>query len=274
MAVESIYLPEMATICRVETMTEWEKLFEVELKSGRPLGHDPGQFVEVSVFGIGEAPISVSSAPDGKNSFEMVVRNVGNVTGALHRLEAGATIGLRGPFGTGFPLDELEGRNLIMVAGGLGLVPLRSLIQTVLNNRSDYENVTIFYGCKQPAELLFRDELAQWQDRDDVDLQVTIDRPHPDWDGKVGVVTTLFEGIDLDPRTTTVVLCGPPIMYRFVILECMNRGVAEEDIIVDFERRMKCGVAKCGHCQINNKYVCQDGPVFRYHEIAALREAI
>ena len=274
MAAESIYLPELATIKRAEQMTQWEKYLEVELNSGRPLGHEPGQFVEVSVFGIGEAPISVSSGPNGQASFEMVVRKAGTVTGALHGLTAGATIGLRGPFGRGFPVDDLKGQDLLMVAGGLGLVPPRSLIQTVLKDRSDFGQVTIFYGCKQPAELLFTDELKAWGARDDVDLQVTIDRPHPDWDGHVGVVTTLFKSLSLDPRRTMAVLVGPPIMYRFVILECMNRGMTEENIIVDFERRMKCGVGKCGHCQINSKYVCQDGPVFRYHEIAALREAI
>ncbi len=270
----SLYLPQLARVKRAAMMTEWEKHFEIELTTGQPLGHEPGQFVEVSVFGIGEAPISVSSAPRDDPGFELVVRKMGNVTSALHRLEAGATLGLRGPFGRGFPLEELAGRDILLVAGGLGLVPMRSLIQHILAHRSDFGTVTLLYGCKEPAELLFTDEQAEWAERDDFDFRVTIDRPHPDWDGHVGVVTTLFEGLELDPRSTKAVLVGPPIMYRFVILECVNRGMADEDILVDLERRMKCGVGKCGHCQINNKYVCQDGPVFSYHEIATLREAI
>ncbi len=271
---ESIYLPELATVRRTEPQGVTEMLLELVLDSGQPLGHQPGQFVEVSLFGIGEAPISVSSGPDHKPSFELVVRRCGTVTNAIHKLEPGDRVGIRGPFGRGFDVAALKGRDVLVVAGGIGLVPVRSLIHSVLADRSAFRNVTILYGTKTPEERIFLNELADWRQRADVDFRDTIDRPHPDWDGHVGVITTLFSDLDLDAKMTAAVIVGPPVMYRFAIMECRNAGIADEDIIVSLERRMKCGVGKCGHCQINSKYVCQDGPVFTYGEIKYLKEAL
>ncbi|MBI4758955.1 MAG: FAD/NAD(P)-binding protein [Chloroflexi bacterium] len=255
-------------------MTAKEKLFTFQFKDGTPLGQDPGQFVEVSAFGIGEAPISVSSSPTRGDTFELCVRAVGNVTNALHRMAPGATVGIRGPFGRGFPVEEMRGRNVLFVAGGLGLVPLRSLIHAVLDMRQDFGAVTILYGTKNPSELLFRNELAQWEARDDVDYQVTVDVADESWRGNVGVITTLFRGLPVDPRNTVAVIVGPPVMYRFVIREVLGKGLPMGRILVSLERRMKCGVGKCGHCQINGVYVCQKGPVFTYAELRNLQEAI
>lgn len=270
---QSIYLPQLATIERVETMTATEKYFQIRLKSKKELGHKPGQFVEVSVFGIGEAPISVSSSPTQGKGFELVVRKVGNVTGALHRLQAGSTIGIRGPFGKSFPIDETKGRDLLFVAGGIGLVPTRSFINYVLDNRKDYNRVIILFGSRSPAERLFTDELASWSKRDDVEYLETVDRGDESWTGNVGVITTLFPKIDINPAKTTCIIVGPPIMYRFAIIEAKKKNLKEEDIVVSLERRMKCGVGKCGHCQINNLYCCLDGPVFKLSDIQPLPEA-
>lgn len=273
-AHESLFVPELAEIVRTEELTVTEKLFEIRFKNKRELGHLPGQFVEVSVFGIGEAPISISSSPTKSGSFELVVRRVGNVTGALHRIGKGSIIGIRGPFGNGFPMAELKGRDLLFVAGGLGLVPSRSLINYVLDNRDSYGRVIILFGAKTPSERLFLKELSLWEERRDVEFLETVDRSEGNWQGHVGVITTLFPAINVDPQKTYAVIVGPPVMYRFAILEAMGKGIREERIIVSLERKMKCGVGKCGHCQIENLYVCQDGPVFRYSEIKGLKEAI
>jgi len=267
-------MPELAEIVRVEGLTATEKLFEIRFKNGRELGHLPGQFVEVSVFGIGEAPISISSSPTKSVSFELAIRQVGNVTGALHGLGKGSIIGIRGPFGNGFPVTELKGRDILFVAGGIGLVPLRSLINYVLDHRDSFGRVIILFGSRSPSERLFLRELSLWEGRRDVEFLETVDRSEGNWKGHIGVITTLFPKIKVDGEKTYAVIVGPPVMYRFAILEAMGKGIPEERIIVSLERRMKCGVGKCGHCQIENLYVCQDGPVFRYSEIKGLKEAI
>ncbi len=270
----SLYLPHLAQIVRTQPLTQMEKLFEIKLKNGQDLGHQPGQFVEVSLFGIGESPISISSSPTKKGSFELAVRSVGNVTQALHQLEPGATVGIRGPFGKGFPTEEIKGKDILFVAGGIGLVPLRSLIHYVLDRRKDYGRVIVFFGAKRPAEQLFVDELAKWRTNKEMEYFETVDRPDEKWKGNVGVITTLFSKVTVDPKKTVAVIVGPPIMYRFALLEAQGKGIPEDQIIVSLERRMKCGVGKCGHCQINNIYVCQEGPVFRYSEIKDVKEAI
>lgn len=272
---DNLYVPEFATIQSAGPMAVTERHLKLELDSGRSLAHQPGQFVQVSVLGIGEAPISVSSGPCDGPSFEIVVRACGNVTNAIHRLEAGAKLGVRGPFGNGFDMESMKGKDLLMVAGGIGLVPMRSLIHAVLQNREDFGDVTILFGCKTPEERLFLDELDTWRERSDVKLHEAVDRPHPDWDGHVGVITTLFPKVEIgSPKDTVAVVVGPPIMYRFVIIECLNAGIDEEHIVMSLERNMKCGIGKCGHCQINQKYVCQDGPVFTYADARHLKEAI
>lgn len=270
----SPYLPKWAEIFRIEDLTGTEKLFEMHLLSGEPLGHNPGQFVELSVMGIGEAPISVSSAPRQTNSFELAIRKVGNLTNAMHRLSVGDWVGIRGPFGTHFPVAETQGKDILFVAGGIGLVPLRSFIHFVLENRENYGEVTILFGARNPSERLFLDELDRWRNRTDVRYLETVDRPDPEWKGHVGVITTLFPQIDIDPSNTFCIIVGPPVMYRFAILEAKAKGIPDTQIFLSLERRMKCGLGKCGHCQINHIYVCQDGPVFRYTDIFDLEEAL
>jgi NAD(P)H-flavin reductase len=294
---ESIYLPVMAKLVKTEQMTKLEKLFTLQLPGARSLGNKPGQFVEVSLMGIGEAPISISSSPSRSNgTFELCVRQVGDLTNAMHGLKAGDRLGVRGPFGNSFPIEKMKGKDILFAAGGLGLAPLRSLINQVLDQRGSFGRVIILYGTKHPSEILFENELDEWAKRDDVEFHATVDRADDDWlkprlkqqdsmefrrmeeqldwRGNVGVITTLFPQITINPRNTVAATCGPPIMYRFVLMELLGKGIPETQIYLSLERRMKCGVGKCGHCQINDLYCCQDGPVFRYADIKGLEEAL
>jgi len=272
--ISSLYQPTLAEMVKIEQLTETEKLFTLYLEGGRDLGHRAGQFVEVSVFGIGEAPISVTSSPTRNHTFELCVRQVGDVTGALHRMKPGSTVGIRGPFGNGFPVDKMKGKDLLLVPAGIGLPPLRSLINQVLDERESFGRVIILYGARNPSLLLFKDELAKWGARDDVELYLTVDRGDESWTGNVGVITTLFPKIAVNPRSTVAVTVGPPVMYRFVLMEFLGKGIQDGNIFLSLERRMKCGLGKCGHCQINNVYVCQKGPVFSYSQLKELPEAI
>jgi sulfhydrogenase subunit gamma (sulfur reductase) len=275
LSAPSIYLPTAARIVDVRQMTGMEKLFTVELPGGLSLGHEPGQFVEVSMLGVGEAPISISSSPSRSNgTFELCVRRAGDLTGALHRLEPGATVGVRGPFGHGFPIRQFRGKDILFAPGGLGLAPLRSLINEVLDERHNFGRVIILYGARTPSELLFTDELETWGARDDVELHVTVDRADDNWKGHVGVITTLFPEIRIYARNTVAVTVGPPVMYRFVLVEMLGMGIPDGNIWLSLERRMKCGVGKCGHCQMNDVYTCQDGPAFSYNQIKHLEEAL
>ena len=272
--ISSPYQPTMAEMVKIEQLTGTEKLFTLHLKDGRDLGHRAGQFVEVSVFGVGEAPISVTSSPTRNGTFELCVRRVGDVTGALHSMKPGATVGIRGPYGNGFPMEQMRGKDLLFAPGGIGLPPLRSVINQVLDERESFGRVIILYGARNPSELLFKDELAQWEARDDVEFHVTVDRGDESWTGNVGVITTLFPKITINPRNTVAMTVGPPVMYRFVLMELLSKGIQDGRIFLSLERRMKCGLGKCGHCQINNVYVCQKGPVFSYAQLKELPEAI
>lgn len=272
---QSIHLPRIAELARVETLSKREKVFEFRFTDGKDLGHRPGQFVEISIFGIGEAPISITSSPTQKGYFELAVRATGSLTDKLHTLEKGARVGIRGPFGNGFPLEALKGKDILFVAGGIGLFPLRSLINYVLDKRGDFGEVTTLFGCRSPLERLFIHKLEAWNGCKDMCFLETVDTCQDDsWKGNVGVITTLFPKVSFDPKNTYAVIVGPPIMYRFVIAECVKKGLPDDHIIMSLERRMKCGVGKCGHCQINGLYVCQEGPVFTYAQVKSLKEAV
>lgn len=274
-AGDQLFEPVSARIVKVVPHTALEKVFTIELPDGLSLAHRPGQFVEVSILGIGEAPISISSSPSRSNgTFELCVRKAGDVTNAIHHLKAGSFIGIRGPFGRGFPIEKFRGKDMLFAPGGLGLAPLRSLINQVLDERAMFGRVLILYGARNPSEMLFKDELGRWANRADIELLTTVDKGDETWKGNVGVITTLFRQISINPRNTVAVTCGPPVMYRFVLMEFFGKGISEGNIYLSLERRMKCGVGKCGHCQINNVYACQSGPVFPYSEIKGLEEAL
>ena len=270
-----IYLPLPATVGEVKPMTTLECFFSFRLDSGKPFGHRPGQFAEISIPGIGEAPISISSSPTRGESFEMVVRNVGNVSGAMHNLRKGDKVFIRGPFGTTFPVDEaMKGKDILFICGGIGLVPVRSAIQYVLDNRDDYGRVMILFGAKTPRDRLFTDEFEQWRNAKNVTLLETVDHRDEGWPGPEGVITTLMPLVKVDETRTVAIICGPPIMYKFVITELLKMKFREDQIYLSLERHMKCGVGKCGHCQINNIYVCQDGPVFKFSDVNDIEEAL
>jgi sulfhydrogenase subunit gamma (sulfur reductase) len=274
---ESIYLPRPATLVESYPLTALERFFRFQLTDDQRLSYRPGQFFEVSVPGIGEAPISICSTPkdEPESSFELVIRKVGNVTRALHSLQVGARIGIRGPFGTSFPLDNgMRQRDLLFICGGIGLVPVRPAIDYVLEHREAYGRVTILLGTKTPSDRLFVDELLAWKQRRDITLLETVDVADRTWGGSVGVITTLIGRAPLNPGHTVAVICGPPIMYKFVLAELDDLGIGHDRIYLSLERNMKCGIGKCGHCQIDGLYACQDGPVFRYDDIAQLQEAI
>jgi sulfite reductase subunit B len=273
-AKAELYLPDMAEVISIRTHGSREKVFTLRLVDGRELGHRPGQFVEVSIPGIGEAPISISSSPTRGPSFDLGVRNVGNVTNAIHQLKEGMQVGIRGPFGNGFPLAFLEGKDILFVAGGIGLFPLRSLMQYAEDRRNSFGKTIILFGSRSPQERMFVDELEVWKKNPSIEFHETVDRGDGYWKGNVGVITTLIPKVDIDIKKTVAVVVGPPVMYRYVIIELKKRGLADENIVMSLERRMRCGVGKCGHCQINGVYVCQEGPVFSLAQLRNMREAV
>lgn len=272
--ISSPYISRLARIERVVRLTEKERLFNIAIEDGKTLGHLPGQFIMLSIPGFGEAPISISSPTDKENRFEICVRAAGNLTNALHNMTIKDRLWIRGPYGKGFPVQDIIGKDLLFIAGGIGLVPMRSLIKTVLNHSSSYGRMNLFYGVKSPDEILFKDELLQWEKTGNINIQITIDKPHPEWKGHTGVVTTLLPPLRIDESKTVAIVVGPPVMYKYVILGLGDKRIAGHDIYLSLERRMKCGLGKCGHCQINSIYVCQEGPVFRLSDIRHLREAI
>ncbi len=279
--IVSPYLPESVTIERVTTLSATEKLFFLRRGAGRrepgagknrtPL-HAPGQFYMVGLPGYGEAPISVCAPSLSGSAIELCIRVAGNLTGALHRLGAGDSLSVRGPFGDGFDLETLKGRDLLFIAGGIGIAPMRSLLLAVLNKPKAFGRLRLLYGAKSPNEILFTGDFKGWREKG-LGVEVIVDKGAKGWDGRVGLVTNLMGPLKLDAPKTTAVVIGPPIMYRFVVAKLKRMGLEESDILLSLERRMKCGVGKCGHCQINSSYVCCDGPVYTLEGLSNMGEA-
>lgn len=237
--------------------------------AGRRPSFVPGQFNMLYVFGVGEVAISMSGDPK-ESAFVHTVRNVGAVSAAIAKLAKGSTIGLRGPFGTGWPVEEAEGSDVVIVAGGLGLAPLRPAIYTILANRVRYGRVVILLGSRNPHDILFRQELEEWRRRLDVDIEVTVDHADPEWRGNVGVVPKLIPRAAFDPHDAFGLICGPEVMMRFSVNALLDAGLPPERIHVSMERNMKCAIGLCGHCQFGSSFICKDGPVMRFDRIAAI----
>ena len=229
----------------------------------------PGQFNMLYQFGAGEVPISISGDPAQPDKLVHTVRVVGSITQAMSKLRRGATLGVRGPFGNGWPVSKARGNDVVIVAGGLGLAPLRPAIYHVLAQRADYGNVCIFYGARTPADILFLRELREWRGRFDLTVEVTVDRAEQDWAGRVGVVTKLLN-TGFDPLHTIAMVCGPEVMMRYAASTLIEQGVADGQIYLSMERNMKCAVGFCGHCQFGPGFVCKDGPVYSYDNIRHL----
>ncbi|MBN2467875.1 MAG: FAD/NAD(P)-binding protein [Deltaproteobacteria bacterium] len=273
----NIYLPHLARIITIQDDTYDTKTFGLELvdaEARNTFRFRPGQFLEIAVLGVGEAPFGLASNPNHPEAFFVTIRAVGSVTDALHKLSPGDIVGVRGPFGNGFPFDEIKGKNVLFVAGGIGLPPLRSLIEPMLDARSEFGDVQILYGARSPADLVYKNRLKEWETMQDVRFMMTVDVGDSGWSGNVGVVTTIFPKADIIVDNTVAFVCGPPIMIRFAIMELLRLGFAPANIISTLERYMKCGVGKCGHCAIGHKYVCLDGPVFSYREMMKLPERV
>jgi NAD(P)H-flavin reductase len=236
----------------------------------------PGQFNMLYVFGVGEVPISISGDPARPELAVHTIRAVGAVTRALQKLERGEQVGLRGPFGAAWPVEQAHGHDVVVVAGGIGLAPLRPAVHHLLSHRAQYGRISVLYGARTPRDLLFTRELAQWRGRFDVDVAVTVDRATTEWQGSVGVVTRLVDRAPFDPASAMAFVCGPEVMIRFAVLGLQKRGVADSSLFVSLERNMRCAVGLCGHCQLGPFFVCKDGPVFSYDRIRplfAVREA-
>jgi NAD(P)H-flavin reductase len=278
-AVENVYLPKVAVIERVLPEIIGVKTFfwhfEDETEKQRFRAFRPGQFAEVSLFGVGEFPTSLPPSPTEKHTF-FTVRRVGSCTSALHNLQLGDKFAVRGPYGNGFPMDQYRGKNLVFVAGGIGLIPLRSAIVYALHNRRDYKRIQIFHGAKTSHELMYISDLLEWEQTPGVECYLTVDHSGDGWAGHVGVVGSLFKkpGVRVPVDDTIALVCGPPIMFRFVIQDLLAMGFPERNIVSTLERYMKCAVGKCGHCCIGTAYVCVDGPVFTYEQIKKLGEEI
>jgi len=272
--VDRTFKSEITSIIR---LTETEKLFHIRIID--PSERDrftfrPGQFVMVEVPGYGEIPISISGSTYQRGMIELCIRKAGLVTGVLHRARAGTRLGIRGPFGTHFPLERMKGSNILLIAGGLGLAPLRSAIFYVTENRADYADVQILYGTANPDNLLFDYQYDQWRRADGVKLSIIVDHGNENWTGPVGLITELLPGAGDVSRDTYAIVCGPPVMFKFVCNWLSERGMPMQRMFVSLERRMHCGMGKCCRCNVGSTYTCLSGPVFDYWTVMNLKEAI
>lgn len=262
----------LGQVCRVERIRmETSDTFTLEIeppnRAATP-GFLPGQFNMLYLFGVGEAPISIAGDPAHPETLVHTTREVGSVTRAMRQLRPGDTIGVRGPYGTHWPLDRAVGNDILLVAGGIGLAPLRPILYSVLANRERFGKVLLLYGTRTPEDILYRRELEKWRSHFDLEVYVTVDRATGRWRGSVGVVTTLIARAPFDPLNTTAFVCGPEVMMRFAVTELQRRGVQPEETYLSLERNMRCAVGVCGHCQVGPYFVCKDGPVFRFAELA------
>lgn len=270
--------PMVPTTCRIARVRR-ETAETVTLSLPAPPGTAsflPGQFNMLYVFAVGEVPISFSGDPSRPEEIEHTIREAGAVTAALRRLRRGAVIGVRGPYGRPWPLDRVVGRNLVLVAGGLGLAPLRPAVLHILAHRHQYGDVRLLIGARSPGDLLYRRDLARWRARGDLRVETIVDRAGPDWKGRVGVVPALLADTPLTPDRTAVFVCGPEVMMRFTARELLERGLPDRDVYLSLERNMKCAIGFCGHCQYGPSFVCKDGPVVsldRIRSLLWLREA-
>ncbi|HEC62263.1 MAG TPA: oxidoreductase [bacterium] len=240
----------------------------LRLKPEESISFETGQFVEMTVPGVGESPFTPSSRPSEKETLEVSVMRVGKVTEIIHKLKAGSVVGLRGPFGTGYPMEDFKGKEILVVGGGCGFAPLRSLMYEFFHRSGEYKKLLFRGGCKTPEDFLYKKEIAEWARRDDLDVVLTVDQGNGDWSGNVGVVTTILDELDLDKPRAIGIVCGPPVMMKFSTLKLLEQGFKREHIYLSMEKNMSCGFGKCGHCRIGTYYACKDGPVFRFDKIS------
>ncbi len=263
------FVPQIYRVERVSRELPDTVTLDLTPSAGLRPSFEPGQFNMLYAFGVGEVAISMSGDRE-HNAFVHTVRDVGAISGAIAKLAPGAVIGLRGPFGTGWPVKEAEGSDVVIVAGGLGLAPLRPAIYQILANRGRYGRIVILFGSRNPTEMLYRHELREWRQRLDIDIEVTVDHADPDWRGNVGVVPALIPRAAFDPHEAVALICGPEVMMRFTVNALRDAGLTNDRIYISMERNMKCAIGLCGHCQFGPTFVCKDGPVMRFDRIASI----
>ena len=264
-------------IINIISLTAEEKLFHIRILDSferENFTFLPGQFVMLELPGCGEVPISISSSSSNREFMALCIRKVGKVTGMLHCLQPGAMVGIRGPFGTYFPMQKMVGCNILLIAGGLGIAPLRAPIYWVNEHRSHYKDITILYGVREPEQILFDYEFEEWRRIYDLNLMTISQNPGENWKGRIGLITQLFEEITIDPYNTYAVVCGPPVMFKFVCAHLGEVGIPRQRMFVSLERRMHCGMGKCCRCNVGSTFTCLDGPVFDYWTVMNLKEAI
>jgi sulfhydrogenase subunit gamma (sulfur reductase) len=271
----NIYKPTLMEIKEIIDETPDTKTFRLQFKDEelrKNFSFKAGQFAEYSVFGEGECTFCIASSPTRMEYIECSFKQAGKVTNALRRLNVNDTIGLRGPYGNYFPIEEMKNKNVVFIAGGIGLAPVRCLIWNVLDLRSEFKDITIIYGARTVSDLVYKKEIEEWKSRSDIKTIITVD-PNgetPDWKGEIGFVPTIVEKVAPKSKDTVAVICGPPIMIKFTTPVLEKLGFSDESIITTLENRMKCGIGKCGRCNIGNTYVCKDGPVFNYKQLKTL----
>jgi NAD(P)H-flavin reductase len=267
---ENPYRPVEAEV--VEVIAETPTIKTLRVRPKEPMDFKTGQFMELTVPGLGEAPFTPSSNPSKPEELSFTIMKVGRVTSAIHELRPGNAVGLRGPFGSGYPIEAFAGKEVLVVGGGCGFAPLRSLMYEFFNQSGRLKKLAFRGGCKSPADFLYRKEIESWAERGDLDVLLTVDRADGDWRGNVGVVTTILESAGIDSGEGIAVVCGPPVMMKYATGKLGELGFAEDRIYLSMEKNMSCGLGKCGHCRIGTFYACRDGPVFRYDSISRFHE--
>ena len=264
-------------ITNIVSLTEQEKLFQLRIldpDERNIFRFRPGQFLMLQVPGYGEVPISISSSTSNNEQIELCIRKAGHVTSALFEARKGARVAIRGPFGSSFPMEEMMDRNVILVAGGLGIAPLRAPLFWINDHRDRYREVHMLYGTKEPSQMLFTYQFEEWEKIDHINLHTIVEHASPEWKGKTGMITELFSEIEIDPDNTYAIVCGPPVMFKFVCNYLDKQGIPMNRMFVSLERRMHCGMGKCCRCMVGSTFTCVDGPVFDYWSVMNLKEAI
>lgn len=251
----------------LEVIVETPTIKTIRFKPDEPVSFSTGQFVEITIPGIGEAPFTPSSRPAIKEIMEVSVMKVGKVTEKIHELKNGDIIGVRGPMGNGYPFDYFKGKEVLVVGGGCGYAPLRSLMYELFDHSTLFKKLYFRGGCRTPSEMLYKNEIAEWATKDYLNLRLTVDKWEPGWNGNVGVVTTILNDVEVDISNGVAVVCGPPIMMKFTTKRLKEMGFHDKDIFLSMEKNMSCGIGKCGHCRLGVYYACKDGPVFTYEQI-------
>ncbi|MDD4909694.1 MAG: FAD/NAD(P)-binding protein [Candidatus Omnitrophica bacterium] len=259
------YRPIKADV--LDVITETPSIKTIRFKPAEPISFKTGQFVEITIPGVGEAPFTPSSKPSVKDIMEVSVMKVGKVTEKIHGLGKGDVIGVRGPFGKGYPVDDFRDKEVLIVGGGCGFAPLRSLMYEFFERSGQFKKLFFRGGCRSPKELVYKEESKEWAKRKDFDIEITVDKGDEEWTGHVGLVTALLDKVDMDYKSGIGVVCGPPIMMKFATRKLLELGFKESNIYLSMEKNMSCGIGKCGHCRIGTYYACKDGPVFKYSQI-------